>query len=49
MDVEEMDDYKKAAAYLIKCALNSGDGYMMRAIKTIMDNSSKEPIRNGET
>lgn len=35
--VEAMDDYITAARYLITAALSSGDGYALRATKTLMD------------
>ncbi len=41
MKVEEMDDYKKASAYLIGVALSTGEGFMLRAIKSLMDNKDK--------
>ena len=35
--VEDMDDYRTAAAYLMEKALASGDGHALRAVKTLMD------------
>ena len=46
MNVEEMDDYRKAADYLMGVALSSGDGFLLRAIKTLMDNR-EIPFRAG--
>ena len=41
MNVGEMDDYNKASSYLIGVALSTGDGFMLRAIKSLMDNNDK--------
>lgn len=38
--VQELDDYDRAAKYLIGKALSTGDGFMLRAIKTLMDKVS---------
>lgn len=35
--VEDLDDYQTAAAWLMRKALLTGDGWMLRAIKTLMD------------
>ncbi len=35
--LEELDNYNTAAAFAIKRALETGDGKMLRAVKTLMD------------
>ena len=40
--LEQLDDYLTASKWLIKKALSSGDGKMLRAIKTLMDSATKK-------
>ena len=35
--LEELDEYNHAAKYAIKRALETGDGKLLRSIKTLMD------------
>ena len=37
LDIETFDDYRTASEYLIKTALATGDGRMLRSVKTLMD------------
>lgn len=39
--LEQLDDYTTAAKYLMQQALTTGDGPMLRAIKALMDETSK--------
>ena len=41
LKVGELDNYEKACSYLIGVALSTGDGFLLRAIKSLMDNNDK--------
>ena len=49
IDIKDMDDYNKASRYLIGKILEIGDGFMLRAVKTLMDINTAEYLEPTDT